>query len=190
MLREFLVLRDAWCRPLVRWRAASYRGSLAGASCTAHCGLRAEVCSGAVRPCSLGAPAGRVRSPRLALLARPCAGAPPTLFLREGRHQPSARAGERVGVNMVRERVALFRKQRQHFVLSFAGSAAAGAPRAASRSPWFARGRRGKLALMARHEVLLHQPPNCFIERTANGGAHWRAPSTSVAPSAAAHVQR
>ena len=28
--------------------------------------------------------------------------------------------------------------------------------------------RRGKLALMARHEVLFNQPPNCFIERTGS----------------------
>jgi hypothetical protein len=68
----------------------------------------------------------------------------------------------------------------------------AAVPSAASMScfPWLARGRRGKLALMACHEVLLHQPPNRFIERTANGGVRWRAPSASVAPSAAAHVER
>ena len=33
-------------------------------------------------------------------------------------------------------------------------------------------------------------PPNPSIERTSNGGAHWRAPPRSVAPLAAAHVKR
>ena len=49
---------------------------------------------------------------------------------------------------------------------------------------------RGKLALMVRQQSVLHQPPNPSIERTANGGSRLCAPSTSVAPSAAAHVQR
>jgi len=34
------------------------------------------------------------------------------------------------------------------------------------------------------------QRPNPSVERTSNGGAHWRAPSKSVAPLAAAHLKR
>ncbi len=34
------------------------------------------------------------------------------------------------------------------------------------------------------------QRPNPSVERTSNGGAHWLAPSRSVAPSAAAHLKR
>jgi hypothetical protein len=34
------------------------------------------------------------------------------------------------------------------------------------------------------------QRPNPSVERTSNGGAHWRAPSRSVAPLAAAHLKR
>jgi hypothetical protein len=51
-------------------------------------------------------------------------------------------------------------------------------------------GWRGKLALMVRKEVLLHQPPNPSIERTANGGLRLRVPSTLAAPLSAAHVER
>jgi hypothetical protein len=48
--------------------------------------------------------------------------------------------------------------------------------------PWLAKGSRGKLALMARNQALLHQPPNPSIERT---------PSRMLRmPEGAAHVQR
>jgi hypothetical protein len=38
--------------------------------------------------------------------------------------------------------------------------------------------------------VRLGGRPNPSVERTSNGGAHWRAPSSSVAPLAAAHLKR
>ena len=47
--------------------------------------------------------------------------------------------------------------------------------------PWLAKGSRGKLALVARNQALLHQPPNPSIERTASGMLRM--------PEGAAHVQ-
>ena len=115
--------------------------------------------------------------------------APPTLLARHGRHQPAARAGECFGASEVRERSAS----------CFAGcgvtslSCLSQQCRKCSRSVSFqqlTRGRRGKLALMACHQVLLHQPPNRFIERTANGGARSGASAGVVPPLSAAHVER
>ena len=48
--------------------------------------------------------------------------------------------------------------------------------------PWLTKGSRGKLALMARNQALLHQPPNPSIERTPSGMLRM--------PTVAAHVQR
>jgi hypothetical protein len=49
------------------------------------------------------------------------------------------------------------------------------------------------MTTLALHENKTHRnaaTPNHSIERTSNGGAHWRAPSRPVAPLAAAHVKR
>jgi hypothetical protein len=112
----------------------------------------------------------------------------PALLARLGRHQPAARAGERFAPTRFAGESSPFGEQHQQLGRSF--SAVLQTCGAVARFPWLARGRRGKLALMACHEVLLHQPPNRFIERTANGGRRLYAPSGSVAPSAAAHVER
>jgi hypothetical protein len=45
---SLLVLRNVWCGPHVRWRAANHRGSSVGASRSAHCGLKDEFCFGVV----------------------------------------------------------------------------------------------------------------------------------------------
>ncbi len=39
-------------------------------------------------------------------------------------------------------------------------------------------------------ECAANARPNQSVERTSNGGAHWRAPSRAVAPLAAAHLKR
>ena len=159
--------------PLVLRRAADHLGSHTGGSCSAHCRLRRSAVWGGAR---FRAGASRLWS-------------------------KAAWSRRWLGSAAVRKRTAL------RCSLAESGTSLRLVPgllrvaRASCRSALVARFVqlealclakvwRGKLALMAHQQSVLHQPPNPSIERTANGGLHRRAPCLSVAPSAAAHVQR
>ncbi len=152
----------------------SQRGSRSGALRCAHCRPLAGLCLRAVRALWLVrlACVSRCVSRGTGSVPRPCASAPPALVACRGRHQPSARACAACKHRGARRRAV------RRFVW-FAASLLV------LHTRW-----RGKLALMVRNEVLLHQPPNPSIERTANGGLRLRVPSTLAAPLSAAHVER
>jgi len=63
-----------------------------------------------------------------------------------------------------------------------------------AQSPRFTQMPPAQASMLARGKALFicssKQAPNPSVERTSNGGAHWRAPSRSVAPLAAAHLKR
>ncbi len=144
-LCQFFVPRNAWRGPLVRWRAANYRGS----------------------PAVL----------RVALIA---AGRPSFVLALVASGALARKLEEFAWLSMVQ----LFRLLGAGLVPArFANALPSGRECVVQRiCPWLAKGSRGKLALVARNQALLHQPPNPSIERTPSGMLRM--------PTVAAHVQR